>query len=215
DKEPDRELARKWESRRSHSRIHISGTVNGTTINNGIVDTINGFVAGSSTRDFPDLQTKRDPSAKRTKFINDYFAVQDQQPRTPPPWNQEVNDQEGLHLPSKHTSNDDDGLLDEEPNKSSDPRPEEDGEFDEGKFLKELITVEEVINPIVEKLLKYGEGIARYKIIFLPEDNKQDPVKIILTSQEWVTSEHDWQMVEAKITSFFSVVIPENIKSLN
>ncbi|CAG8610613.1 15509_t:CDS:2 [Funneliformis mosseae] len=113
------------------------------TINNGIVNTINRFIAESLKRDFPDLQ---------------------------------LNDQERSHISSKHTvSNDDSELLDEEPNKSSDLQPEEDGEFDEDKFLKELITVKKVINPIVEKLLKYSKGIARYKIIFLPKDNKQDP----------------------------------------
>ncbi|KAG9301404.1 hypothetical protein G9A89_018076 [Geosiphon pyriformis] len=69
----------------------------------------------------------------------------------------------------------------------------------------------EVTNPVVKKLLNYGEGIARYKIIFLPEDNKQNPIKNLLTSQEWATSEHDWQMAEEKIISSFSVAIPADI----
>ncbi|CAG8447206.1 2310_t:CDS:2 [Acaulospora colombiana] len=74
--------------------------------------------------------------------------------------------------------------------------------------------VAKVTNPIVEKLLKYGKGIARYKIIFLPEDNKEDPIRKLLNDQEWAASEHNWKMAEKRITNSFSFVIPENIKNL-
>jgi len=77
-----------------------------------------------------------------------------------------------------------DEFFDEEPDESSSIEAEPHNEFDEDKSLKELITIEEVTNPVVKKLLNYGEGIARYKIIFLSEDNKQDPIKNLLTSQE-------------------------------
>ncbi|CAH1760386.1 13816_t:CDS:10, partial [Entrophospora sp. SA101] len=107
-----------------------------------------------------------------------------------------------------------DEFFDEEPDESSSIEAEPHDEFDEDKFLKELITIEEVTNPVVKKLLNYGEGIARYKIIFLPEGNKQDPIKNLLTSQEWATSEHDWQMAEEKIIGSFSVAIPADIVNL-
>ncbi|CAG8739633.1 15297_t:CDS:10, partial [Gigaspora margarita] len=82
------------------------------------------------------------------------------------------------------------------------------------EFLEDLNTTDEDTSPIIEKLLKYGEGIARYRVIFLPEDNKMDPLKTLLTNQEWVGSELDWQMVEEKIVGSFSVVIPKNIQDL-
>ncbi|CAG8696577.1 1758_t:CDS:10, partial [Acaulospora morrowiae] len=83
------------------------------------------------------------------------------------------------------------------------------------EFLEDLNTTnQEDTSPIIEKLLEYGEGIARYRVIFLPEDNKKDPLKTLLTSQEWVESERDWKMIEEKIVDSFSVVIPKNIQDL-
>ncbi|CAG8566574.1 1766_t:CDS:10, partial [Dentiscutata heterogama] len=82
------------------------------------------------------------------------------------------------------------------------------------EFSEDLNTTDEDTSPIIEKLLEYGEGIARYRVIFLPEDNKMDPLKTLLTSQEWEESELDWQMVEEKIVGSFSVVIPKKIQDL-
>ncbi|CAG8624045.1 14825_t:CDS:10 [Acaulospora morrowiae] len=83
------------------------------------------------------------------------------------------------------------------------------------EFLEDFNTTDqEDTSPIIEKLLEYGEGIARYRVIFLPEDNKKDPLKTLLTSQEWIESELDWKMIEEKIVDSFSVAIPKNIQDL-
>ncbi|CAG8681660.1 17863_t:CDS:2, partial [Acaulospora morrowiae] len=77
-----------------------------------------------------DTQTDRYVIPTKRKIMeSSILAYTQDRPCTP--CNQEINDQE--------------------------KPPKDDGKFDEDKFLKELITVEKVINPIVEKLLKYGE----------------------------------------------------------
>ncbi|CAI2192888.1 10870_t:CDS:10, partial [Funneliformis geosporum] len=46
-------------------------------------------------------------------------------------------------------------------------------------------------NPIVERLMKAG-GIGRYKIVFLPEENDCDAIKLTLNKNEWSKLETDW-----------------------
>ncbi|RHZ90211.1 hypothetical protein Glove_4g2 [Diversispora epigaea] len=52
-------------------------------------------------------------------------------------------------------------------------------------------------NPIVKRLTEV-DGIAQYKIVFLPEENDCDPVKSIFNKEKWVKLETDWQKTEAK-----------------
>jgi len=50
-------------------------------------------------------------------------------------------------------------------------------------------------NPAIERLLSIKEGIARYKIIFLPEYHLYDPIKCLFTNQEWIAMESSWRKV--------------------
>ncbi|CAG8443336.1 2060_t:CDS:10 [Dentiscutata heterogama] len=50
---------------------------------------------------------------------------------------------------------------------------------------------------IVQGLTNIG-GIARYNIIFLPEENECSPIKSIFTKEKWMRLEADWQKAEKK-----------------
>ncbi|CAG8654668.1 17515_t:CDS:2 [Funneliformis caledonium] len=70
DNRPNRELARKWEKKRSNKPIIINnGTVNSGTINGG---TVNDRIIVAGTRRNQDDHIKRGPSIKRAK-IDEYF----------------------------------------------------------------------------------------------------------------------------------------------
>ncbi|CAI2194383.1 3174_t:CDS:10, partial [Funneliformis geosporum] len=53
-------------------------------------------------------------------------------------------------------------------------------------------------SPIVKRLREIN-GIARYRIIFLPEENECNPIKSSFTEQEWLKFEADWQKVEERL----------------
>ncbi|CAG8705295.1 10143_t:CDS:10 [Funneliformis caledonium] len=67
-------------------------------------------------------------------------------------------------------------------------------------------------NPIIERLIGVG-GIDRYKIVFLPEENDCDVIKLIFNKDEWSKLETDWINAEKK-TLPSSSGMNENVKTL-
>ncbi|GBB90639.1 hypothetical protein RclHR1_17660003 [Rhizophagus clarus] len=67
-------------------------------------------------------------------------------------------------------------------------------------------------NPIIERLIGVG-GIGRYKIVFLPEENDCDVIKLIFNKDEWSKLETDWINAEKK-TLPSSSGMNENVKTL-
>ncbi|GBC45676.2 uncharacterized protein OCT59_013563 [Rhizophagus irregularis] len=67
-------------------------------------------------------------------------------------------------------------------------------------------------NPIIERLIGVG-GIGRYKIVFLPEENDCDVIKLIFNKGEWSKLETDWINAEKK-TLPSSSGMNENVKTL-
>ncbi|CAG8532771.1 2966_t:CDS:10 [Funneliformis mosseae] len=67
-------------------------------------------------------------------------------------------------------------------------------------------------NPIIERLIGVG-GIGRYKIVFLPEENDCDVIKLIFNKDEWSKLETDWINAEKK-TLPSSSGMNENVKKL-
>ncbi|CAG8495739.1 5479_t:CDS:10 [Gigaspora rosea] len=68
-------------------------------------------------------------------------------------------------------------------------------------------------NSIVQGLTNIG-GIARYNIIFLPEENECSPIKSIFTKEKWIKLEADWQKAEKKTMLPAGSGMNENVNKL-
>src|SRR2546421_10337461 len=53
----------------------------------------------------------------------------------------------------------------------------------------------QTLNPTIERLLRLKEGIARYRITFLPEFHLNNPVKRLFTDKEWIIMQSKWRKV--------------------
>ncbi|RHZ90261.1 hypothetical protein Glove_1g37 [Diversispora epigaea] len=68
-------------------------------------------------------------------------------------------------------------------------------------YYQELSLVETLLSSVIEKLANSKNGIARYWILFLPENNLHNPIKRLFTNEEWLTMESNWKKVDKKITT--------------
>ncbi|CAG8703605.1 32309_t:CDS:2, partial [Racocetra persica] len=77
-----------------------------------------------------------------------------------------------------------------------------DGSFSENnKHEKHHEEDEEIIlleSPIVKKLISIG-GIARYRIVFLAEENNSSPIKSAFKEEEWLKLEIEWRKIEEMV----------------
>ncbi|CAB5374324.1 unnamed protein product [Rhizophagus irregularis] len=69
----------------------------------------------------------------------------------------------------------------------------------ENSYLQELSV--ETLNPTIERLIRLKEGIARYRITFLPEFHLNDPVKRLFTDKEWIIMQSKWRKIEEEIVN--------------
>ncbi|CAJ0874815.1 4961_t:CDS:10 [Entrophospora sp. SA101] len=80
-------------------------------------------------------------------------------------------------------------------------------------YCQELSLFETSLNLAIGKLAKSKSGIARYRILFLPEDNIHSPIKRLFTNEEWSIMESNWEKVEKRIADSLPQ-IDENVKVL-
>ncbi|CAG8786067.1 14938_t:CDS:2, partial [Cetraspora pellucida] len=66
---------------------------------------------------------------------------------------------------------------------------------------------------VVQGLMNIG-GIARYNIIFLPEEDECNPIKSIFTKEKWIKLEADWQKAEKKTMLPAGSGMNENVNKL-
>ncbi|CAI2192945.1 13521_t:CDS:2, partial [Funneliformis geosporum] len=86
---------------------------------------------------------------------------------------------------------------------NKDVKEDNDDEYEE--YPEEIISVEILKNLAIERLLSIKNGIARYKIIFLPEEHLYNPIKCLFTDQEWIVMESNWRKIEEKIECLLPV----------
>ncbi|KAG9297911.1 hypothetical protein G9A89_002619 [Geosiphon pyriformis] len=60
-------------------------------------------------------------------------------------------------------------------------------------YYQELSLVETSSNSAIETLINSENAIARYRILFLPEDNVHSPIKRLFTNEEWSIMESNWE----------------------
>ncbi|PKY43137.1 hypothetical protein RhiirA4_540882 [Rhizophagus irregularis] len=80
-------------------------------------------------------------------------------------------------------------------------------------YCQELSSIETSLNSAIERLVNSECAIARYRNLFLPEDNLHSPIKRLFTNEEWSIMESNWEKVE-KETADSLPQIDENVKSL-
>ncbi|CAG8603895.1 2841_t:CDS:10, partial [Ambispora gerdemannii] len=80
-------------------------------------------------------------------------------------------------------------------------------------YYQELSSVETSLNSAIERLVNSEDTIARYRILFLSEDNIHSPIKRLFTNEEWSIMESNWEKVEKRIADSLPQ-IDENVKLL-
>ncbi|KAG9295686.1 hypothetical protein G9A89_001703 [Geosiphon pyriformis] len=83
-------------------------------------------------------------------------------------------------------------------------------EFD---YYQELSLFETSSNSAIGTLINSENAIARYRILFLPEDNIHSPIKSLFTNEEWSIMESNWEKVEKRIADSLPE-IDEDVKLL-
>ncbi|KAG9305137.1 hypothetical protein G9A89_002594 [Geosiphon pyriformis] len=68
-------------------------------------------------------------------------------------------------------------------------------------------------NSAIGTLINSENAIARYRILFLPEDNIHSPIKSLFTNEEWSIMESNWEKVEKRIADSLPE-IDEDVKLL-